>query len=97
MPRSSRLALPTLLAPAAAAAPATAQHLTAAMAAPITTIDPHVYISAPNNGLALHVFDAQKFIIRLHQLMNFWASKKSIAYTPRMDERTVAMNARTTR
>ena len=57
MPWSSRLALPTLLALAAAAAPATAQHLTAAMAAPITTIDPHFYNSAPNNGLALHVFE----------------------------------------
>ncbi len=32
-------------------------------------------------------------IIPLHQLVNFWASRKSIAYTPRMDERTVAMNA----
>ena len=57
MPWSSRLALPTLLALAAAAAPATAQHLTAATAAPITTIDPHFYNSAPNNGLALHVFE----------------------------------------
>lgn len=33
-------------------------------------------------------------IIPLHQLINFWATKKSIAYTPRMDERTVAMDAR---
>ena len=33
-------------------------------------------------------------IIPLHHLVNFWASRKSIAYTPRMDERTVAMNAR---
>ena len=33
-------------------------------------------------------------IIPLHQLVNFWATRKSIAYTPRMDERTVAMNAR---
>ena len=33
-------------------------------------------------------------IIPLHQLVNFWATKKSVAYTPRMDERTVAMDAK---
>ncbi len=42
---------------ATAAAPAQAQHLTAAMAAPITSIDPHFYNAAPNNGLALHVYE----------------------------------------
>jgi peptide/nickel transport system substrate-binding protein len=36
-------------------------------------------------------------IIPLHQLINYWATKKSIAYTPRMDERTVAMNAKPAR
>ena len=38
-------------------APARAQHLTAAMAAPITSVDPHFYNAAPNNGLALHIFE----------------------------------------
>ncbi len=49
----------TLLALASMAAPAQvqAQHLTAAMAAPITSIDPHFYNAAPNNGLALHVYE----------------------------------------
>lgn len=50
----SALAMSTL---AGAALPAQAQHLTAAMAAPITTIDPHFYNAAPNNGLALHIFE----------------------------------------
>ena len=57
MPHLVRLTLPTLLALSAATLPAQAQHLTAAMAAPITTIDPHFYNAAPNNGLALHVFE----------------------------------------
>lgn len=41
----------------AAAGPAVAQSLTAAMAAPITSVDPHFYNAAPNNGLALHIFE----------------------------------------
>lgn len=32
-------------------------------------------------------------IIPLHMLVNFWAARKSIRYEPRMDERTIAMNA----
>jgi len=32
--------------------------------------------------------------IPLRQLDNFWASKKAIVDTPRMDERSVAVNAR---
>ena len=32
-------------------------------------------------------------LIPLHMLVNFWATKKSITYDPRMDERTIAMNA----
>lgn len=51
------LAALALLGLSAAAAPAQAQHLTAAMAAPITSIDPHFYNAAPNNGLALHVYE----------------------------------------
>ena len=53
------LAMPALAmsALAGAAFPARAQHLNAAMAAPITTIDPHFYNAAPNNGLALHIFE----------------------------------------
>ncbi len=57
MPQTSWLTLATLLALSAASLPTQAQHLTAAMAAPITTIDPHFYNAAPNNGLALHVFE----------------------------------------
>ena len=57
MSRPVPLALLALSALASAALPARAQHLTAAMAAPITSIDPHFYNAAPNNGLALHVFE----------------------------------------
>ena len=39
------------------ALPAAAQTLTAAMAAPITSVDPHFYNAAPNNALAIHIFD----------------------------------------
>jgi peptide/nickel transport system substrate-binding protein len=31
--------------------------------------------------------------IPLHQLINFWATRKGITYDPRQDERTVALNA----
>jgi peptide/nickel transport system substrate-binding protein len=62
MPRPpARLALPAVLAlalaPGALAPAAQAQHLTAAMAAPITSIDPHFYNAAPNNGLGLHIYE----------------------------------------
>ena len=61
MPRAIPRALPSLAGAAllALATPqtATAQALTAAMAAPITSIDPHFYNAAPNNGLALHIFE----------------------------------------
>ena len=58
MPRKAApWSLPALLVLAATVAPAQAQHLTAAMAAPITSIDPHFYNAAPNNGLALHVYE----------------------------------------
>jgi peptide/nickel transport system substrate-binding protein len=36
---------------------------------------------------------AQLPIIPLHQLINFWATRKGIIYEPRADERTLAMNA----
>ncbi len=49
-----RLAAATLL--AAAPFGAQAQTLTAAMAAPVTSMDPHFYNAAPNNGIATHVF-----------------------------------------
>jgi peptide/nickel transport system substrate-binding protein len=32
-------------------------------------------------------------IMPLHQLVNYWASKKSVAFTPRSDERTLARDA----
>jgi peptide/nickel transport system substrate-binding protein len=32
-------------------------------------------------------------LIPLHMLVNFWATRKSVVYEPRMDERTIAMNA----
>ncbi len=58
MPRTTaRRLAPWALLALAAPLPAQAQHLTAAMAAPITSIDPHFYNAAPNNGLALHVFE----------------------------------------
>lgn len=40
-----------------AASPAGAQSLTAAMAAPVTSMDPHFYNAAPNNGVAMHIFE----------------------------------------
>jgi len=58
MPRiTARRLAPWALLALAAPLPAQAQHLTAAMAAPITSIDPHFYNAAPNNGLALHVYE----------------------------------------
>jgi peptide/nickel transport system substrate-binding protein len=36
---------------------------------------------------------AQLPIIPLHQLINFWATRKGIVYEPRADERTFAMDA----
>ncbi len=45
------------LAALAASTPAAADSLTAAMAAPITSLDPHFYNAAPNNGVAMHIFE----------------------------------------
>ena len=56
----ARMLTPATLVAAASlatAAPTPAQVLTAVMAAPITTVDPHFYNSAPNNGLALHIYE----------------------------------------
>jgi peptide/nickel transport system substrate-binding protein len=43
---------------------------------------------------AVELASAEVAMIPLHQLINFWASKKTVIYEPRQDERTIAMNAR---
>ncbi len=43
---------------------------------------------------AVELASAEVATIPLHQLINFWASKKTVVYEPRQDERTVAMQAR---
>jgi peptide/nickel transport system substrate-binding protein len=40
-----------------AAMPAGAQNLTVGFAAPVTSLDPHFQNAAPNNAVAMHVFD----------------------------------------
>jgi peptide/nickel transport system substrate-binding protein len=56
--RAATLAAAVLGAALLVAAPmARAQTLTAAMAAPVTSMDPHFYNAAPNNGLAMHIFE----------------------------------------
>lgn len=40
----------------APAAPAAAQTLNIGIAAPITSVDPHFYNAAPNNGMATHIY-----------------------------------------
>lgn len=54
--KAPRLARATLLA-ALAATPAMAQNLTIGIGGAITSLDPQFYNAAPNNALAMHIFD----------------------------------------
>ncbi len=54
--RCSLLAAAVAAPIAALAGPAGAQTLNVAIGAPITSLDPHFYNAAPNNGMAMHIF-----------------------------------------
>jgi peptide/nickel transport system substrate-binding protein len=57
MTRRTRHAAAIGLATLLAAAPAVAQDLTLASAAPVTSIDPHYHNLGPNNAMMMHIFD----------------------------------------
>jgi peptide/nickel transport system substrate-binding protein len=61
----------------------------------LSTIDDGARQKLLQQAVAMAMDDVA--IIPLYQLENFWAMRKGLTYEPRMDERTVAMNAHTAR
>jgi peptide/nickel transport system substrate-binding protein len=61
----------------------------------LSTIDDGTREKLLQQAVAMAMDDVA--IIPLHQLENFWAMRKGLTYEPRMDERTLAMNAHTAR
>ncbi|SFJ51765.1 hypothetical protein SAMN05216304_10916 [Bosea sp. OK403] len=75
------------------------------LAAPNTTLDPHLQSSAKQATRAMdndkrakllaevnEIVFADRAILPLHHEGLTWAAKKSIGYTPRADQYTLAMN-----